>query len=178
MVDRFVHHWLSACDKFCCIHITGKLTPSITDLVHLRQELLQIYKQLPARLSLPEDSHGNIWHCYGFLIVNLVIHGGNLVQLMRIPLIDLDSGIRLYKIYNLPIYNHHIGKSLQYQPEGTNVAITKANKYGIMLSDMEFMRCILADRHFCDLNTGLYHIDTRQWCVTALYFKDSDKISN
>ena len=35
------------------IHITGKLTPTITDPVHLRQELLQINKQLPTRLSLP-----------------------------------------------------------------------------------------------------------------------------
>ena len=37
------------------IHIIGKLTPSITDSVHLRQELLWINKQLPTRLSLPED---------------------------------------------------------------------------------------------------------------------------
>ena len=28
------------------------------------------------------------------------------------------------------------------------------------------------------MNTGLYHIDTSQWCVTALFFKDNDKISN
>ena len=33
------------------IHITRNLTPSLTDLVHLRQELLWINKQLPARLS-------------------------------------------------------------------------------------------------------------------------------
>ena len=37
------------------IHITGKLTTSITDPGHLRLELLQISKQLPTRLSLPED---------------------------------------------------------------------------------------------------------------------------
>ena len=34
------------------------------------------------------------------------------------------------------------------------------------------------DRHFCTLNTGLYHIDTSQWCVTALFFKDNNKIRN
>ena len=34
------------------IHITGKLTPSITDPIHLRQELLRKNKQLPVRLSL------------------------------------------------------------------------------------------------------------------------------
>ena len=36
----------------------------------------------------------------------------------------------------------------------------------------------LADRHFCTLNTGLYHIDTCYWCETALFFKDNDKISD
>ena len=36
--------------EYLKIHITGKLSPSITDPVHLRQELL-----LPAKLSLPEN---------------------------------------------------------------------------------------------------------------------------
>ena len=160
------------------IHIIGKLTPSLTDPVHLRQELLQINKQLPTSLSLPEDPQSNIWHYYIFLTVNLVIHGCKLVLMIRIPLTDLDSGMSLYKIYNLPIYNHYIGKSLQYQLEGTNLAITKDNKDATILSDMEFIRCTLADGHFCDLNACLYHVDTGQWCVTAMFFKDNKKISS
>ena len=47
-----------------------------------------------------------------------------------------------------------------------------------ILSDMEFFKCTLAHGHICALNTGLYHTDTSQWCVTALFFKDTDKISN
>ena len=129
------------------IHITGKLTPFITDPVHLRQELLQINKQLPARLSLPEDPHGNVWHYYGFLTMNPVIHGGRLVLIIRIPLTDLDSVMNLYKIYNLPIYSHHIGKALQYLLEGTNLTITKDNKCAAILSDTEFFKCTLADGH-------------------------------
>ena len=137
------------------VHITGKLTPSITDPVHLRQELLWINKQLPTRLYLPEDPHKNIWHYYRFLTVSPVTHGNKLVLMIRIPLIDLDSDINLYKIYNLPIYNHCIGKSVTYQFEGTNLAVTKDNKCTTILSDMEFIKCTLADGYFCDLNTGL-----------------------
>ena len=74
--------------EYLKIHITSKLTPSITEPVHLRQELLQINKQLPARFSLPEDPHGNIWHYYRFLTMSPVIHGGKLVLMIRIPLID------------------------------------------------------------------------------------------
>ena len=84
--------------------------------------------------------------------------------------------MNLYKIYNLPIYNHHIGKSLQYLLQGTNLAITKDNKYAAILSDMQFVKCSLADGHFCTFNTGLYYVDTSQWCVTALFFKDNDNI--
>ena len=64
-----------------------------------------------------------------------------------------------------------------YQLEGTNLAITKDNKYPTILSDTEFIRYTLADGHFCDLNTGLYHVDTNQWCATAMFFKNNDKIS-
>ena len=45
--------------------------------------------------------------------------------MIRIPLVDLDSGMNLHKIYNLPIFHQNIGKSLKYQPEGTNLAITE-----------------------------------------------------
>ena len=164
--------------EYLKVHIMGKLAASITDPVHLRQELLQINKQLHTRLSLPLDLHGNIWHYYRFLTMSLVISASKLVLMIKIPLVDLDSIMNLYKIYNLPIYNHHIGKSLQYVLEETNLAVTKYNKYAAVLSNMEFIQCTLADGHFCTLNTGLYHIGTSQWCVTALFFKDNDKINN
>ena len=96
----------------------------------------------------------------------------------KILLIDLDSIMDLYKIYSLPIYNHHIGKSLQYVLEGTNLAVTKDKKYAAVLSDKEFIQCTLADGHFCTLNTGLYHVGASQWCVMALFFKDNDKSNN
>ena len=98
--------------------------------------------------------------------------------MIRKLLIDLDSVMNLYKIYNLPIYNHNIGKSLQYVLEGTNLAITKDNRYAAILSDTEFLQYTLAYGHFCALNTGLCHIDMSQWCLTALFFKDSAKIDN
>ena len=157
-------------------HNTEKLIPSITDPVHLKQEVLQINKQLPTRLSLPKDSHRNIWHYYRFLTMSPVTHGHKIVLMIRIPLTDLDTGMNLCKIYNLPIYNHHIGKSLTYQIEGTNLAITKDNKYVTILSDTEFIRCTLADGHFCNLNIGLYHVDTNQWCVAAMLFRIMTKL--
>ena len=56
--------------------------------------------------------------------------------------------------------------------------ITKDNKYAAILSDTGFVKCTFVDGHFCTLNTGLYHIDASQWCVTALFLKDNNKISD
>ena len=71
------------------IHSTGKMTTTITDPTHLRQELLKIHKQLPVRLSLPEDPIHNIWHYYRFLTITLVMHGNKLILMIKIPLVDL-----------------------------------------------------------------------------------------
>ena len=95
-------------------HITGKLTSKIIDPAHLRQELVKIQKQLPPLIHLPEDPTENIWHYYRYLTVTTVSHDDNLILLLKIPLVDSDSLMTLYRVYNLPIFNHHIGKSLMY----------------------------------------------------------------
>ena len=163
--------------EYLNIHTTGKITPTIIDPIHLKQELLKIHKQLPARLSLPEEPTTNIWHYYRFLTVTPVTHDNSLILMIKIPLIDLDSGLNLYKIYNLPIYHPDIEKSLQYKLEGNNLAITKDNKYATLLTNTEFLTCTLAEGHFCNLNSGLYHVDNSKWCVTALFLKDNSKIT-
>ena len=139
--------------------------------MHLGQELLKVHKQLPARLSLPEDPHSIIWHYYRFLTIPPANHVNKLFLMIKIPLVDLDSGMTLYKIYNLPIYHPTIGKFLGFQLEGTDLAMTKDNKCATILSDTDSIRCTLAKGHFCNLNTVLYHLDTNQWCVTAIFFK-------
>ena len=95
--------------------------------------------------------------------------------MIQIPLIDLDSSITLYKIYNLPIFHHEISKSLIYNIEGNNLAITKHNNYSTILSDTKFIKCTLAQGHFCSLNTALYHIESSPMCLTALFPKDNNK---
>ena len=63
--------------------------------------------------------------------------------MIRIPLLDTDSTMTLYKVYNLPIYNPIIGKSLLYQLEGSNLTITKDNNYVSILTEAEFIQCTL-----------------------------------
>ena len=163
--------------KYLNIHTTGKLTTDILDPTHLRQELLKIQKQLPDTLSLPDDPNSDIWHFYKFLSVVSVTHINNLILMINIPLLDMDSKMTLYRTYNLPIFNPAIGKSLIYQLESNNLAVTKDNKHAAILTDTEFLQCTLADGHFCTLNTALYNIDSAEWCITALFRRNNYKIA-
>ena len=97
--------------------------------------------------------------------------------MIRSPLLDTDSTMTLYKVYNLPIYNPTIGKSLSYQLEGSNLAITKDNNYLSILTEAEFIQCTLAQGHFCNLNTTLYHIDYSNWCLVAMFLLENNRIN-
>ena len=159
------------------VHSLGKLTPVLVDPHHLRKELIKINIQLPTSLSLPEDPTTNIWHYYKFLTVTPLIEGDKLIMMIRIPLIDLDSSMTVFKIYNLSIFNHDIGKSLKYKLEENNLAVTKDQKYFAILTESNFIKCTLAAGHFCNIDNALYHADSSTWCLPAMYSKD-DKLIN
>ena len=124
---------------------------------------------------MPEDPTENIWHYYKYPTLATVSHDDNLILLLKIPLVDSDSLMTLYGVYNLPIFNHHIGKSLMYNLEVKSFAITKDYKYITTLTDSEFLKCTLANGHFCNLPSALYHIDYSSSCLSALFLKNNEK---
>ena len=171
MVARQVADDINLIKSYLTTFTTGKLTPQIIDPIHLRHELLKIHKHLPAKITLPENPTSNIWHYYQFLTATPVIYSTQLILMIRIPLLDTDSATTLYKVYNLPIYNPTIGKSLSYNLEGSNLAVTKDNSYVTILTEAEFVQYTLAQGHFCSLNIALYHIDYSKWCLVAMFLK-------
>ena len=177
MVTRQVTDEIILIKSYLSTFTTGKLTPQIIDPKHLRHELLKIHKQLPAKITLPENLTANIWHYYKFLTATPVIDGTQLILMIRIPLLDTDSAMTLYKVYNLPMYNPTIGKSLSFDLEGSNLAITKDNSYVTILTEAEFIQCTLAQGHFCSLNTAPYHIDYSKWCLVAMFLKQDNRIN-
>ena len=173
-----MQHDMTLIGEYLNIYSTGRLNPNIIGSIHLRQELIKINKQPTAHLSLPENLRTSIWHYYKFLTVTPISHDNKIILLIKIPLIDLDSSMTLYKIYNLPMFHHEITKSLIYNIERNNLAVTKDNKHATILPDTEFIKCTLAQGHFCNLNTALNHIDSKPMCLTALFLKDNNKIQN
>ena len=93
MVTRQVADDINLIKSYLSTFTTGKLTPQIIDPKHLRHELLKIRKQLPAKITLPENPTSNIWHYYRFLTAIPVIDGTQLILMIRIPLLDTDSAM-------------------------------------------------------------------------------------
>ena len=174
-ITRQMNNDIELIRSYLSTFTTGKLTPQMIDPTHLKQELLEICNQLPPTITLPEDPTINIWHYYMFLTVKPMINDNQLLLMIKIPLLDSDSTMTLYKIHNLPIYNPDIGKSRSYQLEGSNLAVTKDNSYVTILTEAEFIQCTLAQGHLCSLNTALYHIVYLKWCLAAMFLKQNDQ---
>ena len=111
MVTRQIADDIESISSYLSTFTTGKITPQIIDPKHLRQELIKINKQLLPKITLPGSPRTNIWHYYKFLTVTLLIDDSQLILMIRIPLLDTDSTMTLYKVYNLPIYNPTIVSS-------------------------------------------------------------------
>ena len=90
MITRQITDDINLIRSYLSTFTTGKITPEIIDPKHLRNELIKIYKQLPPKITLPENPKTNIWHYYKFLTVTPVIDGNQLILMIRIPLLDAD----------------------------------------------------------------------------------------
>ena len=163
-------------EQYLMMLTSGKLSPALISPTLLQRELLYIKRQLPPTIRLPEDPIGNVWHYYKYLSVNYVPHEDNLLMLVKIPLVDNQSALDLYKIYNLPVFNPTIGKSVKYTLEGNSLAVSLDRKYATIPTDSEFIQCTLASGHFCSLRSALYHMQDSSLCVFALFLKNDELI--
>ena len=77
---------------------SGKLSPTLVDSIHLCDELHRIQKELPQTIELPENPANNIWHYYKYLTVSFVPHADKIILMVRLPLVDSDSSMTLYKV--------------------------------------------------------------------------------
>ena len=138
-------------EQYMTMFSSGELNPNLISPEMLTKELVNIQKQLPPSLKLPEDPTQNIWHYYNFLSVSHTTHDNKIIVLIKLPLIDHDSSLDLYRIYNLPIFNPSLNKVLTYQLEANTLAISTDRNYATIPTESEFLECTLANGHFCNL---------------------------
>ena len=164
-------------EQYMTMFSSGELNPNLISPEMLTKELVNIQKQLPPSLKLPEDPTQNIWHYYNFLSVSHTTHDNKIIVLIKLPLIDHDSSLDLYRIYNLPIFNPSLNKALTYQLEANTLAVSTDRNYATIPTESEFLECTLANGHFCNLRSALYHMQSSKLCVISLFLKDEISIS-
>ena len=159
-------------EQYMTMFSSGELNPNLISPEMLIKELVNIQKQLPPSIKLPEDPTQNIWHYYSFLSVSHTTHDDKILILIKLPLIDHDSSLDLYRVYNLPVLNPSLNKALTYQLETNTLAVSKDGKYATIPTESEFLECTLASGHFCNLRSALYHMQSSKMCIIALFLKD------
>ena len=164
-------------EQYMTMFSSGELNPNLISPEMLIKELVNIQKQLPPSIKLPEDPTQNIWHYYNFLSVSHTTHDDKILILIKLPLIDHDSSLDLYRIYNLPIFNPSLNKALIYQLEANTLAVSKDGNYATIPTESEFLECTLASGHFCNLRSALYHMQSSKMCIIALFLKDEIAIN-
>lgn len=165
-------------EQYMTMFSSGELNPNLISPEMLIKELVNIQKQLPPSLKLPEDPTQNIWHYYNFLSVSHTTHDNKIIILIKLPLIDHDSSLDLYRIYNLPIFNPSIDKALAYHIEANTLAVSKDRKYATIPTDSEFLECTLASGHFCNIRSALYFMQSSKMCIFSLFLKDEIAIND
>ena len=77
---------------------SARPNPNIMDPINLITELINMQKDFSPTIALPENLADNIWHSYKYLTVGPVHHYYRLIMLTKIPLVDADSTVTLYKV--------------------------------------------------------------------------------
>ena len=163
-------------EQYMTMFSSGELNPKLITPKLLIKELIKIQGKLPSSLKLPEDPKQNIWHFYKFLSVSHITHDNKIIILIKLPLIDHDSTLDLYKVYNLPVFNPSLNKALSYELETNTLAVSMDRNYVTIPTESEFIECTLASGHFCNLRSALYHMQSSKMCIIALFLKDETAI--
>ena len=170
-------NYIKIVEQYMTMFSSGELNPNLISPEMLIKELVNIQKQLPPSIKLPEDPTQNIWHYYNFLSVSHITHDDKILILIKLQLIDHDSSLDLYRVYNLPVFNPSLNKALTYQLEAKTLAVSRDGKYATIPTESEFLECTLASGHFCNLRSALYHMQSSKMCIIALFLKDEITIN-
>ena len=156
-----------------------EVNPMVLLPYSLRQVLKSIKEEMRQnpRLELPYDPDQDIWSYYSIMRVSPVIMEDFLLVILKVPLIDKSLQMDLYKIHSLPALHPKLNIRCTYQQEGKYLAIGKHGLYAALPSENDIRICMTTSGGLCMINQALYPIERIEWCIFALFIKDSVKIA-
>ena len=80
-----------------------KLTTTIISPDHLREMILNISRNLPDSLKLPDNPNKNVWKFYQYLTTKTIITSKHIMVIVSIPLLDYSSTFEVFQVHNIKI---------------------------------------------------------------------------
>ena len=100
-----------------------------------------------------------------------------LLVILTVPLVDKSLQMDLYKVHNLPTLHPKLNIQFTYQLEGKYLAIGKHGLYAALPSENDIEYAWQLQEACAWLNQALYPIERIEWCIYALFIKDSVQIA-
>ena len=109
--------------------------------------------------------------------VSPIIMDDFLLLILTVPLVDKSLQMDLYKVNNSPALHPKLNIQFTYQLEGKYLAIGKHGLYAALPSENDIRIHMTTSGGLCMMNQTLYPIERIEWCIYALFIKDTGKIT-
>ena len=129
-----------------------------------------------ARLKLCEDPETNIWSYYRTVKLTPIVLDDYLMLILTVPLVDQSLHMNLYKVHNLPMLHPTLNVHVQYELEGSYLAMMMEGMFITLPAALDVKLCLVTNGHLCMFNQVLYPVDHMQWCIYALFINDKNQI--
>lgn len=154
----------------------GNLAFDLIPSADLRLFLRRIGKLLPENYVLPYGVQ-DLKPYYQHVPVFLVSDENTVHVVVAVPIAPIDSKLTLFQPVLVPFLRVGSDLAYQYQLEADVLAISPDRYSFKLLSEAEATVCSGNGVKFCKLNHATYRTSQMKLCLTALFFKEPDQIT-
>ena len=126
------------------------------------------------RLALPDDPGVNIWPYYSIMCMSPIVMEYFLIVILSFPLEYKSLQMDLYRVCVLPALHPELKVQFTYILEGEYLAISTSGSYAAIATSHEINIFLVTQGHFCFLNSPLYPVERKEWCIYTLFIKNCE----
>lgn len=160
------------------------LSPTTVSPSNLRSMLDDVKSHLPKTLTFPMDHIEDTWSFYKQLSCSAIIDGSNIIIIMSLPLLEVNSVMEVYEILNIPL---PVSTSIQtnnastdltaiYSLEAQGLLIDKKRTKYALLSSEELAVCGNPIKNYCTHRSPIFPINLSKLCAVNLFLENENKI--
>ena len=163
----------------------GRLPPDIITPGHLQSILLDIQRNLPSSFGLAWNPEQELWAFYQHLKCTTIMHDQLIIMTIPIPLINFKTDFEIFRVFNLPMVSsvslnssdEQTSMTATYELEADVIAVNKLRTKFTLLTNMDWQKCTGMGRNFCNFENPVYQANMNQFCVMALFFNQTKRIT-